>query len=223
VRRLVVGAVVGAAALLALAAPAGAHPLGNFTVNTAAELRIAPDHVAIEHVVDFAEIPAFQASDDIDRLGEDRWAADQCAAVSAAQELTVAGVDAAAHVVSSRVSFPPGQAGLSTIRLECSLRTDVLTEVTSVALVDHAFEHKTGWREITAIGDRTTVTSSDVPARSPTQHLTRYPTGAPRVVRSASVAVVAGGAAAPSTRADHVASLLPRGADRASRSFTELI
>ena len=38
-----------------------AHPLGNFTINHYAGLRIEPDRVTLDVVIDQAEIPAFQA------------------------------------------------------------------------------------------------------------------------------------------------------------------
>jgi hypothetical protein len=43
-----------------------AHPLGNFTINHYAGIRVEPDRVLLDVVVDQAEIPTFQA-----RLGFD--------------------------------------------------------------------------------------------------------------------------------------------------------
>ncbi|MBY0397788.1 MAG: high frequency lysogenization protein HflD, partial [Thermoleophilia bacterium] len=40
-----------------LAPAASAHPLGNFTTNTAMAFRLTPDAVAVDYVVDEAEIP----------------------------------------------------------------------------------------------------------------------------------------------------------------------
>ena len=37
-----------------------AHPLGNFTINHYAWLHVSPDVIAIDYVLDIAEIPAFQ-------------------------------------------------------------------------------------------------------------------------------------------------------------------
>lgn len=59
-RRRAVAVLLGLAAL-ALPASVVAHPLGNFTINHYAALRVAPDQVALDVVVDLAEIPAFQA------------------------------------------------------------------------------------------------------------------------------------------------------------------
>ena len=61
-RRLLRPAVVLGALALALvpAGPASAHPLGNFTVNTADLLVVTSDGVEVTHVVDLAEIPTVQ-------------------------------------------------------------------------------------------------------------------------------------------------------------------
>src|SRR5512141_2501474 len=53
-------------AVLFLPALAAAHPLGNFTINHYAGIRIEADRIQLDVVIDQAEIPAFQA-----RLGFD--------------------------------------------------------------------------------------------------------------------------------------------------------
>jgi len=45
---------------LVLPAVAGAHPLGNFTVNRYAALRVEARVLSVRYVVDMAEIPAYQ-------------------------------------------------------------------------------------------------------------------------------------------------------------------
>jgi len=72
-------AFVGAIGLsIALAVPAFAHPLGNFTINRFSQLSLNGDRIEVLYVVDYAEIPAFQEkqriADDgayIDRLVRD--------------------------------------------------------------------------------------------------------------------------------------------------------
>ena len=51
---------LAALALVALAAPAGAHPLGNFSVNHLTVVRASSDRVDVRYVLDQAEIPTFQ-------------------------------------------------------------------------------------------------------------------------------------------------------------------
>ena len=55
-----VGAAVGAPGLVA------AHPLGNFTINHYAEVRVEPERVLLDVVIDQAEIAAFQARQGFD-------------------------------------------------------------------------------------------------------------------------------------------------------------
>jgi hypothetical protein len=46
---------------VAIAAPAAAHPLGDFTVNTHVGIRVEPAAVALDVVVDIAEVPTLRA------------------------------------------------------------------------------------------------------------------------------------------------------------------
>src|SRR5258707_958903 len=68
-RRALVAAAIVAGVVVATPALASAHPLGNFTVNTYAGVRVGPEHVAVDYVVDMAEIPTLQRKPDIDRDG----------------------------------------------------------------------------------------------------------------------------------------------------------
>ena len=61
-RALVAGLVL--AAVLACAAPAGAHPLGNFSVNHLSEVRISADRIEVRYVLDQAEIPTVRERGD---------------------------------------------------------------------------------------------------------------------------------------------------------------
>ncbi|OSC52314.1 hypothetical protein B5181_38880, partial [Streptomyces sp. 4F] len=74
------------------------------------------------------------------------------------------------------VRVRPGQAGLDTLRLECRF-TAPLPESAGATVGFRAAGASSGpgWREITARGDRTTLTASDVPETSVSRELTRYP------------------------------------------------
>jgi ABC-type nickel/cobalt efflux system permease component RcnA len=99
---------------------------------------------------------------------------------------------------------------------------------TSLRYRDDSTGDRIGWREITAVGDGTTLTSSTVPTRSVSRALTAYPADlltSPLDVRSAAVRARPGGPAA----ADPLSGLAPpataqrRGVDRLTASFTDLI
>jgi nickel/cobalt transporter (NicO) family protein len=249
------GAVVGAAVLglttlLVTAAPpasaaapastavwgsaAVAHPLGNFTVSRYDGLTVAPGEIRVDHVEDLAEIPTTQAQPRVDALGLPAWAAERCGRASAAIKITadrVAGV-ARARVRSAAARSRPGQAGLSTLRVECRITAQI--SGTSIVFRDEgAVAGAVGWHEITATGDRVTLTASDVPTVSRSARLTNYPQdmlSSPLDQRSATLRVRPGGsaqAASPgspgSSMATPTGGVVPRGADRLTQTFTDLV
>lgn len=223
-------AVLTAACALALLPSAGAsaHPLGNFTVNRYDGLVVAPGELRVDHVEDLAEIPATQAGPDVERLGIAEWARQRCAKAARDSGLTVGGraVDLTAQRSHARVR--PGQAGLDTLRLECRL-TAPLPEAAEATVGFRAAGASSGpgWREITARGDRTTLTASDVPTTSVSRELTRYPEellSSPADTASASLRVRPGGPALERDQQDApAASVLPRGADRFTLALDSLV
>src|SRR5437868_11481855 len=94
-----------AAALVAVAAvgiwpsTASAHPLGNFTINHYAGIRVEPDRVRLDVVIDEAEIPTFQVTQRLDTDGDGRLSSAEaageplagCNEVGSALRLTVGG------------------------------------------------------------------------------------------------------------------------------------
>lgn len=225
----------GAAVLTAVCAlvlvpssSAGAHPLGNFTVNRYDGLVAAPGQLRVDHVEDLAEIPATQAEPDIEKQGMTGWARQRCAAAADGSEVTVDGRAATLGVKSSKATVRPGQAGLHTLRVECEL-TAPLPKAATVALTFHSAgtDSGPGWREITARGDRMTLAASDVPKTSVSRELTSYPgklLSSPADTTTASVRVRPGGPALAEDREDApAASVLPRGADRWTRALDSLV
>ena len=193
---LVVGAVV------ALGGSAMAHPLGDFTANTAARLVVGVESVRVDYVLDLAEVPTVQVRRSIDTDGDGAvgqaeaasYRGAECARIAAGQQLTVDSAAATLQVDAATLTFPDGRAGLMTLRLECVLHaaTPPLPDEATVAYEDTTRHDRIGWREVTAVGDRTTLLSSDVPAESPSGRLTAYPEdllAAPLRVTSATLAV----------------------------------
>ncbi|MFJ2952230.1 nickel transporter [Streptomyces sp. NPDC087226] len=226
-----VAAVLTAAGVLALvpAGPAGAHPLGNFTVNRYDGLVAAPGELRVRHVEDLAEIPATQAGPDIERLGRDAWARQRCATAARDSEVRVEGRAVPLTVRTTHARVRPGQAGLDTLRVECAL-TAPLPEGVTVDLRFRGAGARSGpgWREITARGDRTTLSASDVPAASLSRELTRYPEkllSSPADNRTAALRIRPGGPALAAAREDDApaSAVLPRGADRWTRALDDLV
>ncbi|NGO14638.1 nickel transporter, partial [Streptomyces sp. HC44] len=214
------------ALLLVPTGTAAAHPLGNFTVNRYDGLVIGPGKLRIDHVEDLAEIPATQAKPAIDKAGKESWARQRCETAARKSRVTVDGRKAALTVGDSRVRVRPGQAGLDTLRVEC--RWTAPLSDGDVSLRFHAaVDDGPGWREVTARGDRMTLTSSDVPTKSVSRELTSYPQellSSPEDTATASLDARPGGPALDEESADAPASsVLPRGADRWTRALDELV
>ncbi|MFF4708217.1 HoxN/HupN/NixA family nickel/cobalt transporter [Streptomyces sp. NPDC001288] len=210
------------------ATAASAHPLGNFTVNKYDGLVAAPGQLRVDHVEDLAEIPATQAGPDLKRLGTAGWAERRCAAAADGSALTVDGRATPLTVAGSHAELRPGQAGLHTLRVECRL-TAPLAEGSTATVSFHSAGADTGpgWREITARGDRMTLTRTDVPTTSVSHELTRYPKdllSSPADVTTAAVRIRPGGPALAEERQSAPgAAILPRGVDRWTQDLTDLV
>ncbi|MFB7780163.1 HoxN/HupN/NixA family nickel/cobalt transporter [Streptomyces bauhiniae] len=218
----------GACAVLLGSAPAAdAHPLGNFTVNRYDGLVAAPGTLRVTHVEDLAEIPATQAKPELERLGTAHWAALRCAEAARGSEVTVGGRRVTLTVSAARAELRPGQAGLDTLRLECA-ESAPLPRGTTVNVGFHSagVSSGPGWREITARGDRMTLSRSDVPRESVSRELTTYPAGllsSPADTSAARLTLRPGGAALSPERDAPGASVLPRGADRWTQALDDLV
>ena len=116
------GAVLALGVIVAAAAPAAAHPLGNFTVNRYARVELSAGVVRVYYVLDEAEIPAFQeraAVASSPRLFAERRAR----AIASGLSLSVDRVRFPLTVDASDLSQPMGQGGLHTLRLAIRYRT----------------------------------------------------------------------------------------------------
>jgi len=126
-RRRWLGALLGLGAAFLVPALAAAHPLGNFTINHYTGIRVEPDRILLDVVIDEAEIPAFTARLDFDTDGDgevsdaetDAGRAKACESQAASLVLVVGGVTQTLTVTEAGLTFPPGVGGLSTMRLVC--------------------------------------------------------------------------------------------------------
>ncbi|MFM9447757.1 sulfite exporter TauE/SafE family protein [Streptomyces acidiscabies] len=221
----------GCALALLPTANASAHPLGNFTVNRYDGLVAAPGQLRVTHVEDLAEIPATQAKPTIERLGGlTPWAEQRCGTAAADSKVTVNGTAVTLTSASAKATVRPGQAGLNTLRVECELNAP-LPKGESVSLTFHSAGASTGpgWREITARGDRMTLTKSDVPEKSVSDELTSYPQellSSPADTTSVAATVEPGGPALAEDKNERTApgaAVLPRGADRWTQALDDLV
>ncbi len=195
------------AAILAtslLASAAQAHPLGNFTTNQLAQVTIDRDQAQVDYVLDQAEIPSFQQlqsfnADGLDQVPPDALAGIEAEILSEVQAGLVLSADGQpvplGDATDVALSFPPGQGGLSTTRLEASFAAPLPATTTDVELVNDAFANRRGWTAIEILPGAETSVDSTVPASDPTDGLRVYPVdlrSSPLDQRSASFSVADG-------------------------------
>jgi nickel/cobalt exporter len=155
------------AASLATSSSAGAHPLGNFTINRYAGIEVAGSDVYVRYALDVAEIPTYQLGPEIRRPG-------YAARLARNLVLTLDGRRVPLRVVDHRTTTRPGAGGLDTLRLDVVYR--VLGGGRRLSFEDTSFADRIGWREVTiAARDGGKVVSEDVPATSSSDELRAYP------------------------------------------------
>ncbi len=234
-RSVLAGGVFALTLAIGLPTLAWSHPLGNFTINGYSRLEPAGDGVRIVYVLDMAEIPAFQeqtvvdANQDgqVDRAEEDRYAALRAEEIRRNLRLELNGVAAPIELTRHELSFPPGQGGLATLRLDLVYLARLPSNATGTPIEltyrDDNYPGRIGWREIVArpgaVG--TELRASSVPATDRSDELRSYPDdllSSPLEVRTARISFVPG--AAP---ADPLGSTGLRGTDRTQDAFAALI
>jgi nickel/cobalt transporter (NicO) family protein len=213
VGRYFVGFAIVAVSTFAAFAPtaASAHPLGNFSINHSHSLTVSRDRVTDSAVVDFAEIPTKQAERDVDTNGDgdvspteaSRFADATCESVRTALLLKVDSNVVVLANTAATFAFEPGQAGLVTSRLTCSLEAPVdVSSHHTVSFTNNFDRDHVGWREIIAIGDGVQLIDSTVPEVSATETLRSYPAQvleSPLNVRDVTLTVAPATSVAPAT------------------------
>jgi ABC-type nickel/cobalt efflux system permease component RcnA len=152
-RKLVLVAV--AALALLVPAVAGAHPLGNFTINRFSRIETAGDRVYVLYVLDLAEIPTFQAGHIDTHAYAVRMARDA--------RLMVNGRRVTLRPVETALAHPLGAGGLHTTRLEVMLRGPRLSHASVISYHDANYADRIGWKEI-VVGAKTPSTSDELRA-----------------------------------------------------------
>ncbi|CAN5151930.1 hypothetical protein BH18ACT5_BH18ACT5_15610 [soil metagenome] len=145
---------------------ASAHPLGNFTTNVHLGLGVADDDLNVRLVVDMAEIPTFR-----EEVGEG-YAEERCATLKNDIRLRLEAAPLALVVTRTDLSFPPGEGGLDTLRLECDYQAPLPATIGDLTIENDVFADRLGWAEIVVVG-----ADSELPTESPSMVLTEYPPG----------------------------------------------
>ena len=188
-RARIVAATIGLLAMLAVPGIAAAHPLGNFTINHYAGLRVEPDRIVLDVVIDQAEIPAFQARLAFDLDGDGELSGEEteagrlaaCEALANSLDLRVSGEPLGLVLSEAGLSFPPGAGGLSTMRSVCAFVAQLaapLTPGTEISFSDASHAERLGWREIVVEGSGVRVEAAGnaaIRTTSVSKRLTAYP------------------------------------------------
>ena len=145
--------------LVAAPQPAAAHPLGNFTINQYSKLTVGTSRVDVFYVLDMAEIPTFQElgtinpdhSTNLTPAQREAYTATKSAELLKGLSLSVNGVQAPLSLGKAALSFPPGNSGLPTLRLELNLSATVGgIEKGTLEYRDNNYAERIGWKEIIA-------------------------------------------------------------------------
>jgi ABC-type nickel/cobalt efflux system permease component RcnA len=188
-RPLLATAVAALAGLVLLPSIALAHPLGNFTINHYAGLRVEPDAIRLDVVIDQAEIPTFQARVDRDLDGDGTVSEAEietariagCAALAPSLDLRVDGVRQSLRGTEAGLTFPEGAGGLTTMRQVCGYEVLLPAGIvagSTVAFADVSYAERIGWREIVVEASGVTIEATDdstVRTSSASRRLTAYP------------------------------------------------
>lgn len=203
---------------------AAAHPLGNFTVNAYSRIEPGPEQVQIFYVLDMAEIAAFQEiAGRIDRDGDTVTSEAELAAYTpqlveelrANLVLSADGIVLPLRAENPQLSFPEGQGGLLTLRLNVLFVADLPSSKSwSLNYRDDNYADRLGWREIVAqAAAGATLLASDVPSTDESDELRNYPQGMlsnPLSLRSASLRFAPAAGAQPAPVASVVAPTPPQ-------------
>ena len=183
-RRLLRLAGVAVIAVLALAGPAAAHPLGNFTVNHLTRITYDRGALQVRYVLDLAEIPAFTLDRSLDAHGTpshavlNRWAAAHAREIAPQLRLSVDGRDVVLVPVASSVRTRPGAGGLPTVYFTATYGAAIGAGTHRLSYRDGTESGRLGWKDVVT-GDQ----------REPTGELLAYPgalVGSPRATTAIS-------------------------------------
>ena len=214
---------------------AAAHPLGNFTVNTYSRLDLYADAIRVRYVVDMAEIPTFQERSAIDADGDgyvsqaerDVYVAAKAAGLRNGLHLLVDGSPLPLMLITQGLSFPPGQAGLDTLRIVLTFEAPAAGERMDVDFRDDNFPGRMGWHEtVVRPAAGVQIFASTAPGRDVTDELRSYPVdlrSSPPDVRAARFAFVPGTGAPASPLAAIQVSASEPGAGRSGNPFASLV
>ena len=174
-------------ALLFLATPAGAHPLGNFTINHLTKITVTPGRASLRYVLDMAEIPTFStlraasSSGSLDAPRLAAWGRTEATTLLPALHLQSGATPLALSIERVATRTRPGAGGLPTLYLVLDARATLPVTSSRLTYRDDTFPGRIGWHDVVV-----------APRTEPTHELSAYPSaliGSPRATTAVSLAL----------------------------------
>lgn len=143
--------------ILSAAFSALAHPLGNFSINQFSKLEVEKTRIQIKQVLDMAEIPVFQAKDEIDTDKDGAFSNDELNVYAAKITpnylsnllLNVNNQSLSLRTETTRISAADGAGNLKTLRVEWNFAADsTIADSNTVKFENKNFSERIGWNEI---------------------------------------------------------------------------
>jgi len=159
-----------------------AHPMGNFSVNHYAKIKIDQKTIEIRYLIDMAEIPTFQemrqfgftaAAGDPTRSG---YLGREAQLLRQGIALRIDGEPVRLDTISRQVTFADGAGGLPTMKIGFVFRgkVDVAAGAHKLSYLDDNFPGRAGWKEIVVPGAGATILDSSASGVDRSQELTNY-------------------------------------------------
>src|SRR5215475_11844597 len=143
------------AVLLCLPDLAHAHPMGNFSINHYAKITIESKNVEILYLLDFAEIPTFQMTREVNLHpvnGDPALSAylsTQAGVIGSRLDVAIDGQKAVLESVARDIEFAEGAGGLPTMKLKLRYRAILPrfkgSSSHALTYADHNYEGHAGW------------------------------------------------------------------------------
>jgi nickel/cobalt exporter len=168
--------------LLLCAGMAWAHPMGNFSINHYAKIKVGQRSVEILYLVDLAEIPTYQEIRQFDitptpnHPTTSRYLESQERRLMEGLDLESDGRAIRLDTMSRQISFAEGAGGLPTMKIGFVFRgkLDVPAGAHKLSYADNNFSGRAGWKEIVTLGDGAAIFDSSAPNFDRSNELTNY-------------------------------------------------
>ncbi len=168
--------------LFAVGGTALAHPMGNFSINHYAKIRLGNESVEILYIVDMAEIPTYQDMRQFEFAAQATDSATlsyldgQAGRLREGLSLQVDGQMVNIAPVTRDVVFAEGAGGLPTMKLAFVYRGNlgVLAGPHRLSYADNNFPGRAGWKEIIALAEGMNILESTAPAVDRSNELRVY-------------------------------------------------